>query len=72
MSRTLNALTMLPRRCKAEQLVMVGDRYLTDIVYGNRMGALTIRTAPLTLHGEPRTVKLVWLASQCSVDPPFP
>jgi phosphatidylglycerophosphatase GEP4 len=40
-------------------MVMVGDRYLTDVVYGNRNGMLTIRPAPLTLEGEPSTVHLV-------------
>ena len=38
---------------------MIGDRYLTDIVYGNRNGLLTIRPAPLTLEGEPSAVLLV-------------
>ena len=46
-------------RCKARDLVMVGDRYLTDIVFGNRLGMLTVRTAPLTLRGEPKAVLLV-------------
>lgn len=44
--------------CKAEELVMIGDRYLTDVVYGNRNGLLTIRPAPLTLEGEPSAVLL--------------
>lgn len=47
------------RRCKAEQLVMVGDRYLTDVVFGNRNGMLTIRPAPFTAKGEPKAVLLV-------------
>ena len=38
---------------------MIGDRYLTDVVYGNRNGLLTIRPAPLTLEGEPSAVLLV-------------
>ncbi len=38
---------------------MVGDRYLTDIVFGNRLGMLTVRTQPLTLRGEPKAVLLV-------------
>lgn len=38
---------------------MIGDRYLTDVVYGNRHGLLTIRPAPLTLEGEPSAVLLV-------------
>jgi phosphatidylglycerophosphatase GEP4 len=36
---------------------MVGDRYLTDIVYGNLNGMLTIRPAPFTLEGETTVVK---------------
>lgn len=46
-------------RCKAEQLIMVGDRYLTDVVYGNQNGMFTIRPAPLTLTGEPSMVRMV-------------
>ena len=38
---------------------MIGDRYLTDVVYGNRHGLLTIRPAPFTLEGEPSAVLLV-------------
>ena len=40
-------------------LVMVGDRYLTDVVYGNRLGLLTVRPSPITADGEPRAVRLV-------------
>lgn len=40
---------------------MIGDRYLTDVVYGNRHGLLTIRPAPLTLEGEPSAV--LWVAT---------
>lgn len=39
--------------CKASEMVMIGDRYLTDVVYGNRHGMLTVRVAPLTTEGEP-------------------
>ena len=49
----------LPDRCKAEKLIMVGDRYLTDIVYGNRNGLLTIRPSPLTMKGDPSVVRMV-------------
>ncbi len=38
---------------------MVGDRYLTDIVYGNRHGMLTIRPRPLTAEGENLSVRWV-------------
>ena len=48
-------------RCKSDELVMVGDRYMTDVVFGNRLGMLTIRPAPLTWDGEPSTVKMVRL-----------
>ncbi|MCO5555504.1 hypothetical protein L7F22_009049 [Adiantum nelumboides] len=45
--------------CDASLLVMVGDRYFTDIVYGNKNGLLTFITKPLTLEGEPFVVKKV-------------
>ncbi|KAI5066742.1 hypothetical protein GOP47_0017270 [Adiantum capillus-veneris] len=45
--------------CDASLLVMVGDRYFTDVVYGNRNGLLTFITKPLTLEGEPLVVKQV-------------
>ncbi|XP_038681153.1 phosphatidylglycerophosphate phosphatase 1, chloroplastic isoform X2 [Tripterygium wilfordii] len=45
--------------CESSQLIMVGDRPFTDIVYGNRNGFLTILTAPLSLAGEPFVVRQV-------------
>lgn len=42
--------------CSSSEVVMVGDRYLTDVVYGNRHGMYTIRPEPLTLEGEPSGV----------------
>lgn len=45
--------------CKSSQLVMVGDRPFTDIVYGNRNGFFTVLTEPLSLAGEPFIVKQV-------------
>ncbi|KAK9832040.1 hypothetical protein WJX81_001093 [Elliptochloris bilobata] len=44
--------------CPAERLVMVGDRYLTDVVFGNRNGLLSVRVAPIQLAGEPTAVSL--------------
>ena len=38
---------------------MVGDRYLTDVVWGNRHGMATVRVTPLTSKGEPPGVLLV-------------
>jgi phosphatidylglycerophosphatase GEP4 len=34
-------------------MIFIGDRYLTDVVFGNRHGMLTVRVAPLTSAGEP-------------------
>ncbi|CAL4947018.1 unnamed protein product [Urochloa decumbens] len=45
--------------CPASNLVMVGDRYFTDVVYGNRNGFLTVLTEPLNLSGESYIVKRV-------------
>ncbi|KAF8061355.1 DTX44 [Scenedesmus sp. PABB004] len=42
--------------CAPHEMVFVGDRYLTDVVFGNRHGMLTIRVAPLTAAGEPPSV----------------
>ena len=33
-------------------LAMVGDRYLTDVTFGNLHGMFTVRTAPITDEGE--------------------
>lgn len=45
--------------CDASLLVMVGDRYFTDIIYGNKNGLLTFITKPLTFEGEPFVVRQV-------------
>ncbi|CAH9107450.1 unnamed protein product [Cuscuta europaea] len=45
--------------CEPSKLVMVGDRPLTDILYGNRNGFLTILTEPLSLGQEPFIVQQV-------------
>ncbi|XP_047071831.1 phosphatidylglycerophosphate phosphatase 1, chloroplastic/mitochondrial-like [Lolium rigidum] len=45
--------------CSASDLVLVGDRYFTDIVYGNRNGFLTVLTEPLSFAGESYIVKRV-------------
>ena len=44
--------------CPASEMVMVGDRYFTDVAYGNRHGMLTVRVQPITLKGEKATVRL--------------
>ncbi|PRQ52056.1 putative phosphatidylglycerophosphatase [Rosa chinensis] len=45
--------------CQSSHLIMVGDRPLTDIVYGNQNGFLTILTGPLSLAEEPFIVRQV-------------
>lgn len=43
--------------CKAEKLIMIGDRFLTDVAFGNRLGMLTIRPEPFTSEGETTAVR---------------
>ncbi|CAN1123102.1 Phosphatidylglycerophosphate phosphatase 1, chloroplastic/mitochondrial [Linum perenne] len=45
--------------CTSSQLIMVGDRPFTDIVYGNKNGFLTILTKPLSTAEEPFIVRQV-------------
>lgn len=37
-----------------DELCFVGDRLLTDVVFGNLHGMLTVHTQPLTLKGDNR------------------
>lgn len=65
-------LTPLPmryvlRRCEPHEMIFIGDRYLTDVVFGNRHGMLTIRVAPLTSKGEPPTVAAARLVENACV-----
>lgn len=39
---------------RLDELCFVGDRLLTDVVFGNLHGMLTIHTQPLTLEGDNR------------------
>lgn len=48
-------------------MVFVGDRYLTDVVFGNRHGMFTIRVAPLTSNGEPPSVAAARLIEEACV-----
>lgn len=64
--------------CEAHRLVMVGDRYMTDVVFGNRLGMLTIRPRPFTTKGEKATVLMArsieewfrWRCERKGVGPP--
>ena len=38
---------------------MIGDRYFTDVAFGNRYGMLTIRVKPFTNQGDNVIVKLI-------------
>ncbi|KAM9992274.1 hypothetical protein ACTFIY_009731 [Dictyostelium cf. discoideum] len=42
-----------------KNLIMIGDRYLTDILFGNLYGMLTIYTHPITFIGDNFFVKLI-------------
>ncbi|KAK5583401.1 hypothetical protein RB653_004994 [Dictyostelium firmibasis] len=42
-----------------KNLIMVGDRYLTDILFGNLYGMFTIYTQPITSVGDNFFVKLI-------------
>ena len=44
--------------CDGTGLVMVGDRYLTDVTFGNLHGMLTVHTEQLTTVGDNRVVRL--------------
>lgn len=37
-------------KCNGDEIVVVGDRILTDIVYGNKIGAFTILTTKIISH----------------------
>lgn len=45
--------------CSPEEIVVIGDRYFTDILFGNSMGSLTIKTDIITPYGENSFVKMV-------------
>ena len=44
-------------KCAPKDMVMLGDRYLTDVVYGNRHGMFTVRCAPFTDAGESASIR---------------
>jgi len=53
--------------CPPATLVMIGDRLLTDVVFGNAHGMLTVYCKKLTGQGEPLVVRVArrvetWLA----------
>ena len=43
--------------CDPAALVVIGDRYLTDVVFGNLHGTLTVRTQQLTTAGDNRVAR---------------
>ena len=43
--------------CDGTGLVMVGDRYLTDVTFGNLHGMLTVHTEQLTTVGDNRVAQ---------------
>lgn len=67
---------------KGEQVIVVGDRLFTDVVFGHRIGALCIHTEPFTEEGDNRPALLIrrletkllswWLGTRKSKNPPSP
>lgn len=55
------------RGIRAEQIMMIGDRYTTDVLFGNLWGMLTVKTDILTPNGENFVVKTVRLPFSCRV-----
>ena len=53
------------RDCHPRELVMVGDRYLTDVLFGNLHGMYTIRTSVITQEGENIAVRMVRYLFSC-------
>eukprot|EP01126_Amoeba_proteus_P061533 TRINITY_DN8270_c0_g1_i1.p1 TRINITY_DN8270_c0_g1~~TRINITY_DN8270_c0_g1_i1.p1 ORF type:complete len:246 (+),score=20.65 TRINITY_DN8270_c0_g1_i1:428-1165(+) len=43
-----------------QEVVVIGDRYMTDILFGNLNGCLTIYSVPLVNHGENVIVRMVF------------
>ena len=67
--------------CDGTGLVMVGDRYLTDVTFGNLHGMLTVHTEQLTTVGDNRVAQQMrriedWLVARYVrrgyVAPPHP
>ena len=56
-------------QCDGTALLMVGDRYLTDVVFGNLHGMLTVHTQQLTTEGDNRVAQAMrraedWLVAR--------
>lgn len=44
---------------KEDELVFVGDRFFTDVVFGNMHGMLTVHVEPFTSKGDNLVVRLI-------------
>ncbi len=45
--------------CEPRQLVFVGDRYATDVVFANMHGMLSVHVPAITAVGDPASVRLI-------------
>jgi len=54
-------------KCASIEMVMLGDRYLTDVVYGNRHGMFTVRAAPFTEAGESLSIRAAKFVEETAV-----
>ncbi|CAM9630032.1 unnamed protein product [Pylaiella littoralis] len=67
------------RPVRLDELCFIGDRLLTDVVFGNMHGMLTVHTQPLTLEGDnkpaavfrflEKRVFMNFFHQRCSVEP---
>jgi len=55
------------RGCDPSSLCMIGDRYLTDVVFGNLHGMLCVHTDQLTSRGDNPMAKLMHRLERCLV-----
>jgi len=46
-------------KCSPTELVTIGDRYFTDVLFGNLHGMLTVYTKPFTNEGDNPVVKVL-------------
>jgi len=63
-----------PLRCyaSAQTIDLLTYRYLTDVVFGNRHGMMTVRPEPLTTKNEPVSVRLVRSQQSARHSPNYP
>ena len=54
--------------CNIQELAIIGDRYLTDVAYGNRYGMFAAHVQPFTSRGDNPLVKIIRPLEKSLVD----